>query len=212
MTEFHIVSAHWNEDMEWLKKSEYSYSICDKIDNPNYEGTGDCDVNKNTGNECSSYLQYILNNYDNLPSKMAFIHGHKDAWHQQHNMSDTLEKAKDSNLNFGTLNGTVIDDEAWQKAICTFKKEFPEFSSRKEWTDKIDMSGSSVKSDCCSQFVVDSDRVKRFPKEAWEALQREVLQADDRSSKCFHLERMWSPLFGEPAYNSDPMQTYIGPK
>ena len=89
-------------------------------------------------------------------------------------------------MNFGEMQSQLL-------------KKFPEFSSHKEWTDKIDMSGSSVKSDCCAQFVVDRDRVKRLPKEAWETLQREVLQADDRSSQCFHLERMWAPLFGEPA-------------
>lgn len=66
-SDFHIVSAHWGEDINWLKRSGYSYSICDKTSNPMYEGTGECDVDVNKGNECLAYLQYIINNYDDLP-------------------------------------------------------------------------------------------------------------------------------------------------
>lgn len=140
-------------------------------------------MHNNTGNECSAYLQYIINNYDKLPNKIAFIHGHNDAWHQKHSMEDTLEHAK-STWSFGTLNGTVLKDDAWSTAIPHFVTTFPEFSSHTEWTEKIDMNGSLVSADCCAQFVVDKDRIKRFPKEAWETLQREVLAGDDRSSKC----------------------------
>ena len=194
-----------------MKKSGYLYSICDKVDNPNYKGTGDCDVKVNKGNECSSYLQYIVNNYDNLPDRVAFIHGHNEAWHQKKPMEENLHKASTSNLPFGTLNGTVFRDHEWENAVPTFRENFPEFCSHKEWTDKIDMSSNLVHADCCAQFVVDRETIQRLPREAWSALQREVLSEESgRSDKCFNLERMWAPLFGRPGNDPDPMQTYIG--
>ena len=206
---FHVVSAHWDEDLEWLKKTGMSYSVCDKLLNPNYQGTGDCDVPQNTGNECSAYLQYIINKYDDLTDKVAFIHGHEEAWHQKKRMSETLIDADNTNVNFATLNGTFIQDDAWAKAVPVFKEKFPKFSQHEEWMSKIDTSSNFVKADCCAQFVVDKHTIHRLPKEAWQTLQNEVLQSDSRSDQCLVLERMWAPIFGQPADDSHAPQRYV---
>ena len=55
----HIVTAHWNEDLKWLYdlKDEHEYftiSVCDKLTNPNYAGSGECDVDTNHG-DCLLY-------------------------------------------------------------------------------------------------------------------------------------------------------------
>ena len=34
----------------------------------------------NKGNEATPYLQYIIDNYDNLPETILFSHGHKCGW------------------------------------------------------------------------------------------------------------------------------------
>ena len=208
----HVVSSHWNEPLEWLDKTGLTYSVCDKLDNPRYKGTGDCDTEVNRGNECSSYLQYITTHYDDLPQRVAFVHGHDKAWHQKQSMSKTLKCAATSPRPFQTLNGTVINDSAWQKAIPLFKKQFPEFAENKDWMALIDVGNSDrVISDCCAQFLVDASRIQRLPLKAWESLHQEVIRDDDgstRSDKCYALERMWSPLFGMPALDPNPMASY----
>jgi hypothetical protein len=114
------MSSHYNEDLEWIRTSEYTYSICDKLDNPNYAGTGECDVGLNRGNECAAYLQYIITQYDRLPARVAFVHGHEHAPHQQRSMSEALKCAETSSRMFQTLNGTVFRDEAWDNSIDMF--------------------------------------------------------------------------------------------
>lgn len=36
---------------------------------------------KNWGREASSYLQFIIEHYDDLPPRMIFVHGHNSSWH-----------------------------------------------------------------------------------------------------------------------------------
>ena len=37
----------------------------------------------NTGDEIVLYAKFIVDNYDHLPSRMIFGHGHERAWHQR---------------------------------------------------------------------------------------------------------------------------------
>lgn len=71
------------------------------------------------------------------------------------NMADALSDAEKYTLPFGTLNGTVINDDGWAHARDGFKRDFPEFWAHKEWTDTISMETNFVNADCCAQFVVD---------------------------------------------------------
>lgn len=78
-----IVANHWNEDLEWLKKSKYPVVIIDKVGSALscFEPTM---VLENKGGAESSYFKYIIENYENLPDNVAFLHGHETAYHQRH--------------------------------------------------------------------------------------------------------------------------------
>jgi hypothetical protein len=81
-----IVTAHYNEDLEWLKKSRHPVVLCDKPGAKSSSFTPDksCTLNVNRGREASSFLKYIVENYDRLPERIAFIHGHEETWHQRY--------------------------------------------------------------------------------------------------------------------------------
>ena len=88
-----IVSSHYNEDISWIVNQEYDYLIYTKSHN----SPPSVPVNKmvytpNKGNEASSYLWYIINNYDSLPESVAFIHGHFLAWHQDTDILTAIRK------------------------------------------------------------------------------------------------------------------------
>jgi hypothetical protein len=89
-----IVSNRYNENIEWIKNSNYDFEIIQKTQESNY------------GAESLSYLKFICENYDNLPDKIAFIHGHEHSYHQQYSIIESIEKYK--NENFKTLNGKVF--------------------------------------------------------------------------------------------------------
>ena len=74
-----VVVAHYNENIDWLKNIKYNVTVISKIGIPSETG-------KNRGNEASSYLEYIIQNYNNLSDYTIFIHGHQSDWHHKTNM------------------------------------------------------------------------------------------------------------------------------
>ena len=78
-----VVVAHYNEDLEWINNIKYNTVIISKQTIPR-----DCPPNK--GNEASSYLMYIIDNYDNLFDYTFFVHGHRTHWHHKSNMDEKI--------------------------------------------------------------------------------------------------------------------------
>jgi len=83
MIDIHVVVAHYNEDLSWTKKLKYKYTIISKSGYPP-------ETPPNKGCEASSYLQYIIENYDNLSEYTVFVHGHRSAWHHIGNIDEKI--------------------------------------------------------------------------------------------------------------------------
>jgi hypothetical protein len=211
---FHIVSSHWNEDVSWLPALGISYSICDKKGNPNYKGTGDCDVPQNAGRECSAYLQWIINHYDNLPAeRIAFIHGHENAWHQQNaSLAKTLELAATHPSMINEDRYTSLNDMTlclWRgcprrhNLMCDEKKRR---SVMPYWDDLIaphldddwpTTNCCSAWGDCCAQFVLTKELILRYPKSTYETMLKTLLENKNDVEQCFALETVWHAIYGE---------------
>ena len=71
---YHIVVAHYNEDLEWLTPFDKDSLI---IYSKGELSTVDCiqKVLPNVGREAHTYLTYILEYYDNLPDVVFFTQG-----------------------------------------------------------------------------------------------------------------------------------------
>jgi hypothetical protein len=67
-----VIAAHFHEDTSWLNHLSQHWPVL-------IMGPGGLEVNK--GREAMAYLTYIVENYDNLPESMAFIHSHEESWH-----------------------------------------------------------------------------------------------------------------------------------
>ena len=74
---------------------------------PGQEETG-LPVPRRFGREAMAYLTYIIENYDNLPSYAAFVHGHRTTWHQQAPLPALLR----------ALNLTALDEEDYISFRC----------------------------------------------------------------------------------------------
>jgi hypothetical protein len=101
-----IVSAHYSEDLKWLRSSRYPVLVVSKL------GSKQAAIPiwkyiPNRGAEASAYLTFIVNCYNQLPEWTAFIHGHKHAWH--HKQGDNLKQLQmgdwKRSTGFHTLNG-----------------------------------------------------------------------------------------------------------
>lgn len=66
----HLVVALYNEDLSWLNQLDFTCTIYNK---------GNIEIPSiplpNIGRESDTFLNYITNNYNNLPDVIAFLQG-----------------------------------------------------------------------------------------------------------------------------------------
>lgn len=109
----HVIVHHYNEDLTWLKNINYPYTIYSRTQK-NQENVNFLDHDK--GVEAFAYLKFIIDNYDNLPENMIFVHAHRISWHQDDYIDNIINKLDLSEdfLNFNNCN------------IIPFEKNEPE--------------------------------------------------------------------------------------
>jgi len=171
-----IVTNHWKEDMEWLKNSKFPVVMVDKVGSAPSCFTPWM-VLPNKGGAESSYFKYIIENYDDLPDHIAFLHGHETAYHQKHERP-LLEVIEGANLAHGyiPLNGWVrfykFHDE---KGVLDMPKLWDDFKLPAELkptsTAKLGFQPNS-------QFIVSKERIRRFPKELYKHMYNVMLEEE----------------------------------
>ena len=150
-----IVTSHFNEDLDWLKNQEkYDYLIYSKNENntPNIENNK---IRKciNKGNESSSYLTYIIENYDNLPDYVAFIHGHLNAYHQSDNILNLID-------NFIECDYQTLNRKDWLNVLSKDSEEEFKRYNFEFVIENYDYLGlnlpkpNKLVSTACAQFIV----------------------------------------------------------
>lgn len=107
MSGLEVVSCHYNEDLDWLKSCPHPVHVVGKEGGSPLDpgGFASVEIIPNLGHESSSYLRYMGREYDNLPERIVFIHGHETAHHQRMPMMAGIEKF--GNLPFVDLNRTI---------------------------------------------------------------------------------------------------------
>ena len=168
---------------------------------------------RNKGREANAYLAYIVQNYNNLPSTIAFIHSHKDsyptAWH-------TDNDAHSNALSLQTLNIAFIQRNGYANLRCVHNpgcphevmpfRDPPEDQQEHEaamplaW---LDLFGSTdvphiLATPCCAQFAVSSEQVQKRPLDAYRRYYKWLMETpleDEISGRVF--EYLWHVLFGQ---------------
>ena len=153
-----VVVSHYNEDLEWLKKCRWPVVVID------HKGAKKSSfkvktIIPNLGREASGYLRYIIDNYDNLPDNVAFIHGHETAWHQKrpYPMIDMLNNVILSTDTFELLNGFFVS---------SYRFHHKHWDILKKWLGP--MKYDDVVTDGGAQFIVSRRRILKHPKKAYE--------------------------------------------
>jgi hypothetical protein len=168
-TELLIVSSHWNEDLNWLKDVPHPIIVCGKEgeQEPAIPTNARCKT-QNIGFEASSYLKFILEFYDELPRNVAFIHGHEYAIHQHRNLKEILmgeewKTGKYFSMNFSPFKHCKDGNEDAVKLInnmsIVWDKYFEPYLN-------IPVP-ECVDCDCCAQFVLPRDLIKRYSKSTY---------------------------------------------
>lgn len=214
-----IVTSHYKEDLNWLKESPWKVIVCSKIGSPskpeiNLDEKCLCE---NKGNECTSYLKYIIANYYQLPEYIAFIHGHETAWHQnlvlkgkyKSNILNLIENAKIIDHDFISLNGTFIDDRKKGKLLGF---DYLRFLWPIHFQPFLGLElPDYVFHDCCAQFIVHKSMITRLPLAVWEHWFKLFYNPDiNHKILGYSFEYCWHILFGQdPVLKFSSKQDYL---
>lgn len=171
-----IVTNHFLENLDWLIKYKDLFKnivVCNKIgaeemskDVLNNLDCKSCPTMQNKGKEATAYLNYIINNYENLPNKIAFIHGHEYAWHQSgpYNLISMILRAKVDEYGYVSLNNNFLPLSTNKNYIFNLLKKY--------WKDYFyeylgELPNEFIH-DCCAQFIVSKELILKHPKQAYQ--------------------------------------------
>lgn len=200
-----IVTAHFKEDLDWLRKSGMPLVICSKDNAPFQRDADPRCMLPNHGREASSFLKFITSFYDELPKRIAFVHGHEYAWHQRFEILSAIRCAK-RDKPFVSLNVMFMDDRNMSNPTYIGIKDL--------WNDhfkpflKIDFP-QRVYHDCCAQFVVSREAVRRIPKRAYEHWLQLLLDTPNDSVLSVQFEYLWHIIFGENVILTVDPKSYV---
>ncbi|PQE13543.1 Mitochondrial carrier protein [Rutstroemia sp. NJR-2017a WRK4] len=209
-----VVIGHLEEeDISWVGEylpdwQSYIYSV----DNPN------ADLHTiNKGHESIVYLTYIIDNYDDLPSTIAFLHAHQygwwDAWH-------TDVPGHDNVVSLNTLNLDLVQEQGYVNLRCASKPGCQPQDTKDHIHINEELWGQIFGEDvampeeigaaCCAQFAVSRAQVEQRSKEEYIHFRNWVVNTTlpDRESGRV-MEYLWHIIFGRDGVHCpDPDQCY----
>ena len=82
-----ILIAHYDKSLSWVEELNTDaniiiYSTNKNMTNEVINGIKINVITPNKGMDSIMYLTYIINNYNNLPDQILFVHHHRDDWFQ----------------------------------------------------------------------------------------------------------------------------------
>jgi len=160
LNNYHIVCAKYNKNTDFLNKISISNTVLEKDkSNKIIEIDFNNDKIPNIANEATTYLYYIIKNYNNLPQNIIFIHDEDESWHHNGKISENIyewiKKFEIENSHYYEINNTFIC-----KCHCSYINEFLIF-----WEDCMkDKFGEFHKAHPsigkgCAQFIISKNRI-----------------------------------------------------
>ncbi|GAB1210107.1 hypothetical protein APSETT445_008897 [Aspergillus pseudonomiae] len=170
-------------------------------------------VAKNKGKEASVYLQYIIDNYDDLPSTIVFLHSHRDgyprAWHTEFSDHSNVRTARMLQTDFVQRNGYAnlrcnpnpgCPDEIRPFRGLSDEEHLPEQVFPEVWQTFFNNTDvpEVIATPCCAQFAVSRTQVLQRPLSNYVRYHQWLMETelpDDVSGRV--MEYMWHIIFGQ---------------
>ncbi|KAL1639774.1 hypothetical protein SLS58_007672 [Diplodia intermedia] len=164
----------------------------------------------NKGKEAMVYLTYIIENYGNYPSTVAFIHSHKDRfWHA------AGMPARSNMVALRALNTDYVQQTGFANLRCTlgpgcpaevqpYRQDTPanrpyEKNMTTVWEHFFGTPCPEViAAPCCAQFAVSRNQIMARPVSDYVLYRQWLMETeldDDNSGRVF--EYLWHILFGQ---------------
>jgi hypothetical protein len=172
---YFIVCARYNKDVSFLDNIPIKNIVLQKGIKP-----GEI-INK--ANEATSYLYYIINNYDKLPDNIIFTHDEDESWHHDGKISENIYKwikyYEDNKLEYYNFNNYITNwkEVDMDKNVIIYKDGTEEsvnwFSIYKKFYMEtlkpynIILKTKHFPSIGCAQFIVSKKAIQNNPKEMY---------------------------------------------
>lgn len=197
-----VCVSHYDEDLDWLKDCEWPIVLVTHTGPGNKEPTVPIKeqyIIPNFGREATAYLHYIIARYDSLPERVAFIHGHEKAWHQNSDRPflDMIRDAQVDKFGYVPLNNN------WRCVVTeTQLKTF-----EKKWNEMFNMKlPECFIVDSCAQFVVRRERILNRTRSQY----IELLSQIECDPHAIIIEHTWHYILGEKI-SLEPRKDYFEP-
>lgn len=184
-----VVVAHHNEDTSWVNNLKYKHVIISKAGIP-YEHA------PNKGNEASSFLQYIIFNYDKLDDVTVFVHGHRNAWHHNENMDEKINRMvfdkNYHNVNTNKYNNCLTMLAKQPKMLAKMKRILPQLGH----ILNIKLQPENIVYRNSAQFYVRKELIQKHSRETYFKLHAWLMYNKESSyytSRAF--EYIWHIIF-----------------
>lgn len=181
----HIVIAHYKEDTEWVKNLKYPYTIISK---QQYKE----DEVPNKGYEASSFLEYIINNYDCLDDYTIFVHGHRNSWHHNEFMDSKINRLIFVHDYYNINDQDLVALTQFPGSLEKTVENIHNLESILGY--KIDCTKIIYR--CSSQFYVSRETIHKYTKEQYQKMLNWLYTTDEKSfwtSRVF--EYCWHVMF-----------------
>jgi Protein of unknown function (DUF3431) len=151
-SKYKVLVAHYMEDLSWLTGLDNVVVYSKTNKNFNF-------INHNKGNEVPHYLSYIIDNYDNLPEKTLFLHGHWNSYHQEFPSADIINKINWDAADYFSINRRDYYQEDLEQEFFNWVIE--------NWNvfEKYIPKPEKLIYYSCAQFVVAKHLILQNPKE-----------------------------------------------
>lgn len=207
----HLVISNYNCDPTYLLNLSDTFSLYDKSDDPYYEYliaqlSKNVHYTYNYGHNLCDILDYIVDNYESLPPKIAFVKGnivprhislrflkeqlsrgiYSFLWNEEFEQGE-VGGVKFAPGYFAEINTSWYVSEASHKFFLSLD-DFLDFMFVGYKPSKFIIFSPGA----C--YLVERERILNNPKSLYQAL-RKVISYDFRTAECFMLERSLHLLF-----------------
>jgi len=205
-----VASSVKGDDISWMHEFLPDWEPNVYVMN---DPTANLTVAQNKGNEAAAYLTYLIDNYNNLPDIMVFIHALRYQWHNEDPMYDHVPVLQNLSLSHVTKQGYVNLRCTWDVGCPQsirpvgddapdYEPHWPFVNLHKSWsvTFKELFPGSplpaAVGAPCCSQFALTKETVHMRSLEDYERYRRWLWSTDmDSMISGRVMEYMWHSKF-----------------
>jgi hypothetical protein len=162
--DYMIVCAKYNKNTNFLQDIPIQSVVITK----------DIDV-PNKANEASSYLYYIINNYNNLPNNLIFIHDEDESWHHEGYITKNIykwiynfEKNGSTYYEFNNKYYNKNDAKKYEHDVYDMFIKYWEYIFETPITNYENTP--STRYLCCAQFIVSKKVIMKRPLEFYKKI------------------------------------------